>query len=86
MDATKVRIWQVGLRAGLIEEIYMNLKASPGLKLVVIALTMALATLPIYLIEGWYKWLIGAAVLVVGTIIENRMERAFLVADKTTAK
>lgn len=64
----------------------MNLKASPELKLVVIAVTMILATLPVYLIDGWYKWVIGAAVLAVGLIVETRMERVYLAAEKSIAK
>lgn len=59
----------------------MKIKVSPGLNLVVIAVTMAVATAPIFFVDGWYKWAISAAALVVGGLIEFRIERAYTAAS-----
>lgn len=59
----------------------MKIKASPGLNLIVMAVTMAVATAPVFFVNGWYKWVISVAALVVGGLVEYRIERAYAAAD-----
>lgn len=59
----------------------MKIKASPGLNMIVMAVTMAVATAPVFFINGWYKWAISVAALVVGGLVEYRIERAHRAAS-----
>lgn len=58
----------------------MKMKASPGLNLVVMAVTMAVATAPVFFVSDWYKWAISVAALVIGGLIEYRIERVYTAA------
>lgn len=64
----------------------MKLKASPELCLLVGLLTIALTIIPVFIFVGWWKWLIAAVFLAGGSLLENRIERAWRANPKYITK
>ncbi len=62
----------------------MKIEPSPELNLVIMAVTVTLGMLVVYFgPDGLVKWVIGLAIILVGVLVEHRIEQAYRAKDKS---